>query len=658
MKKLRFIITVVSLFCIFGTAKPDSLHNSKESKDSLEIKIDTMIARMGLSSETPGGVVGIIKDGKLIFKKSYGLANFEKKEPNTTSTLFNLASVSKQFTAAAILVLANENKLSLTDDIRKYLPDFPDYGYTITIENLIHHTCGIRSNDVLELMAGNLNSNKTMEEVYSLIIKQKSLNFKPGEEFLYSNSGYVLLAMIIEKTSGMKFSKFVEERIFRPTGMVQTLIYDNPDKRMINCASGHTWGGEEKFKRSASLNTAVVGESNVYTCLEDFLQWDNNFYKNRLEKWDFGKEMTSLTTFNNGDTCNYAFGLRISERNGLRTISHQGGTGDFTAQYIQIPSEKFAVVCLFNIPVDVTGLSNKITDLYLKGIPKSANSSSKPEKTKVDSSVLKLYAGKYFDEKAGIGATITTDSDHLIFNTLYNGKFEIYPSSDSIFFVTFADLKVIFSKNVKGEVLKTTIIQDKQKINLTYLGTNVVPLKAEQLSQYSGDYFCEEINVTYPVLFKDSKLYIKFPESTAKFCKTKVESELISEHADNFASPVSGIQFTRDTNNEISGFIIKDLGRVRNLAFVLLKSPLTARNLSDNSNINKFLMQGEYGKVIDTCKHILTYDSLNSEIYYKMGIAYQNLLEEELSLNCYYQAASLNPENKAYNFMLAKGYYG
>ncbi|HUX94933.1 MAG TPA: serine hydrolase [Bacteroidales bacterium] len=587
MKKLRFIITAVSLFCIFGTAKPDSLYNSKESKDSLEIKIDTMIARMGLSSETPGGVVGIIKDGKLIFKKSYGLANFEKKEPNTTSTLFNLASVSKQFTAAAILVLANEKKLSLKDDIRKYLPDFPDYGYPITIENLIHHTCGIKSFDVLELMAGNLYSNETMEEVYSLIINQKSLNFKPGEEFLYSNSGYVLLAMIIEKTSGMKSSKFIEEKIFRPTGMVHTLIYDNPDKRMINCASGHMWGGEEKFKRSDSLNSTVVGESNVYTCLEDFLHWDNNFYKNRLDKWDFGKEMTSLTTLNNGDTINYAFGLHISERNGLKTISHQGGTGDFTAQYIQIPSEKFAVVCLFNIPVNVTGLAYKITDLFVKGKPQKGNAAIQQEKVKVDSCVLHKYTGKYFDEINWRGVDISKEGDHLVFDAPYQGRFEIYPSSDTSFFVTFANLKFIFSKDDEGEITKAAIIQGNQKFYLTYLGKNVIPLKAEQLSQYAGDFYCEEIDVTYPVLFKDNKLYVKFPESTAQFCKVKVESELISDHADYFASPVSGFQFTRNTKNEISGFIIKDVGRVRNLAFVLLENPLTARNLSDNSNINK-----------------------------------------------------------------------
>lgn len=240
MKKLKFITIAIFLICIICTAKSNSRYDSKEIIDSIEIKIDTYISQMGLSSETPGGVVGVIKNGKIIFIKAYGLSNFEIKELNKTSTLFNLGSVSKQFTAAAILMLAKEKKLSLKDDIRKYLPDFPDYGYTITIENLVHHTCGIRSNDVLKLMAGTLDSIETQEEIYSLIIKQKSLNFKPGDEFLYSNSGYVLLVKIIEKTSGMKFSQFIEQNIFQPVGMNQTVIYDNPGIIIKNSASGHT----------------------------------------------------------------------------------------------------------------------------------------------------------------------------------------------------------------------------------------------------------------------------------------------------------------------------------------------------------------------------------------------------------------------------------
>jgi len=571
MKKLKFITIAMFLICIICTAKSNSRHDSKRIKDSIEIKIDTMISQMGLSSITPGGVVGVIKNGKIIFMKAYGLANFETKAPNKTSTLFNLGSVSKQFTAAAILMLANEKKLSLKDDIRKYLPDFPDYGYTITIENLVHHTCGIRSNDVLALMAGTQDSIETQDGIYSLIIKQKSLNFKPGDEFLYSNSGYVLLVKIIEKTSGMKFSKFIEQRIFQPVGMNQTAIFDNPDKIIENSASGHTWGGDEKFKRTRKRNSTVVGQSNIYTSVDDFLQWDNNFYKNKLGKWDFTREMTSLTTLNNGDTCRYAFGLDISEHNGLKIISHQGGTGDFTAQYVQIPSEKFAVVCLFNIPVDVTVLAYKIADLFVTGKPKMVAASLQPEKAMVDSSVLQTYVGKYFDEKQWLIATITKEADHLVFEAPYQDKLELYPSSDTSFFATVADLKFIFSKDAKGETAKVIIVQGDQKYSLTYLGTSVSPLKTEQLSQYAGEFYCEEINATYPVLFENNKLYVKFPQSLAPFCKNNIVAELISENTDYFASPVSGFHFARNAQNEISGFIIKDVGRVRNLVFSKVK---------------------------------------------------------------------------------------
>jgi CubicO group peptidase (beta-lactamase class C family) len=567
MNKLKFIAIIVLLVCLLGTAKSNSRSDSNGINDSIEIKIDTMISQMGLSSVTPGGVVGVIINGKIIFIKAYGLANFETKEPNKTSTLFNLGSVSKQFTAAAILMLVKEKKLSLKDDVRKYLPDFPDYGYTITIENLVHHTCGIRSNDVLKLMAGTQDSKETQEDIYSLIIKQKSLNFKPGDEFLYSNSGYVLLVKIIERTSGMKFSKFVEDKIFHPAGMNQTFIYDNPGKIIKNSASGHIWGGDEKFKRTVNRNSTVVGQSNIYTCVDDFLQWDNNFYENKLGNWDFSKEMTSLITLSNGDTCRYAFGLDISEHNSLKTISHQGGTGDFTAQYVRIPSEKFAVVCLFNLPVDVTGLAYKITDLFVKGKPKKVAAVVLPEKVMVDSAVLQSYAGKYFDEKQWLVATVTKHEDHLVFEAPYQDKFDIYPSSDTSFFITFANLKFIFSKDSSGNTAKVTIIQGGQKFILKYLGTNVFPLKAEQLSLYAGDFYSEEINATYPVLFKENKLYVKFPQSLAQFCRNSPEAELISEHADYFASPVSSFQFTRNTQNEISGFILKDVGRVRNLVF-------------------------------------------------------------------------------------------
>jgi hypothetical protein len=251
----------------------------------------------------------------------------------------------------------------------------------------------------------------------------------------------------------------------------------------------------------------------------------------------------------------------------LETINHQGGTEGFQAMFIHIPSEKFAVVCMFNIGIDVTGLAYSVTDLYIKGAPQPEVALVKPVKAIVDSAVLLKLEGKYFDEKFYMDANIKREGDHLIFSAPYAGSFELYPSSDSSFFVTFAELKFIFRKDDKGEITNATLIQGDEKIHFTFLGKNISPVKTDILSQYTGNYFCEELDVTYPVLFKDNKLFVRFPESTAQFCNTSVESELISEFDDYFASPVRGFKFTRNAENEISGFIIKDVGRVRNLVF-------------------------------------------------------------------------------------------
>jgi len=574
MKKSGFYLIALLLFCISITANSGSVYNPKKGTgiaDSIEIKIDTLIARMGISSETPGGVIGVIKDGRFIFKKAYGLADYDTKTLNTTFTLFNLASTSKQFTAAGVLLLAKEKKLSIKDDIRKYLPDFPDYGYTITIENLIHHTSGIKSSDVLCLMAGTLFSENNREGDYNFIARQKSLNFRPGDEYMYSNSGYILLAKIVEKVSGMSFSKFVEENIFKPVGMTHTFIYDNPDKISDNTATGHLREGDGKFTESGYKNSTLTGISNVYTNIEDLLLWDNNFYSNKLGRWDFTREMTALTPLNNGEKCNYAFGLEVSEYKELKTISHGGGSGDFSTFYLQIPSEKVSVICLFNISAGATNLAYRVADLFVTGNQQHAVTSNKPEKADIDSSLLQVCTGKYFDNDYWFEVTITREGDHLVFDAPYQGRFEIYPSSDTSFFVTFADLQVVFSKNEKGEIIKGAIIQGNDKFYLTYLGTSTSSPSGEQLAQYAGDFYCEDIDVTYPVLLKDNKLYIILPESTADFCHTKVESELIPEHDDYFASPVSGIKFTRDTDNEVNGFILKNVGRVRNLVFSKVK---------------------------------------------------------------------------------------
>ncbi|TAJ11802.1 serine hydrolase [Marinilabiliaceae bacterium JC017] len=572
MKNSKSIIRLLTLILIFGTIQSKAINDSKEVKDSLKPKIDAMVSQMGLSKETPGGIVGIMKDGQLIFKQAYGVSNFESKELNTTSTLFNLGSVSKQFTAAAILLLEREGKLSLKDNIRKYLPDFPDYGHPVSIENLIHHTSGVKSYDVLQLMAGKSIENKdTMEEIYNLIINQRSLNNQPNAEYIYSNSGYILLAKIVEKASGKTFSQYVEEKLLRAIGMNQSFIYDSRDKINKKSATPHQPDTNHKFKIVDDLDILTFGESNVFTTIDDYLLWDNNFYQNKLGEWDFNKAMTSQVTLTNGDTCHYAFGLNKSLYKGLTTISHQGGTLGFSTQYIQIPSERLSVVCMFNVHTNVTNLAYQIIDLFIEGETKQDETTTQLKKARVDSTILHNYAGRYICETDWFGINISQESDHLIYEDAGNNRFEIYPSSNISFFVDFADLTFNFKKNKKGETKGLTLLQGNEIYNFTYCGTDTPSIKQEQLLQYIGDFYCKDIDITYPVILKDKKLHIKFPELTAHYCGINVETELIYEYGDCFTSPISSLKFIRNNQDEISGFIIKDLGRVRNLVFKKLE---------------------------------------------------------------------------------------
>jgi CubicO group peptidase (beta-lactamase class C family) len=212
----KFKLSIILFLIIISASRANAANNRPfGDNDSISAKIDSIVGCWANDS-TPGGVVGVIKDGEFIFKRSYGLMNMDYGLPNMETTVFNMGSMAKQFTAFCVLLLSEEEKLSLDDDIRKYLPDFPDYGDTVTIRHLLHHTSGIRSFDVLELVAGNLGYGMDKKDMYELIRRQKQLNFKPGKEFLYSNSGYFLLGEIVERISDKSLGQYTDEKILLP----------------------------------------------------------------------------------------------------------------------------------------------------------------------------------------------------------------------------------------------------------------------------------------------------------------------------------------------------------------------------------------------------------------------------------------------------------
>src|SRR5690349_18751337 len=266
MKPL-FLALVVAVLVAFGN-------------DPQTDKVDALFAQWN-KPDSPGCALAIIKDGRVLYKRGYGNANLDYDVPISSKTVFNIGSVSKQFTAFSIAILARQGKLSLDDDIRKYLPEMPQYSAPVTIRRLIHHTSGIREYSHLLQLAGTRFQDATAEDDYKIIVRQKQLNFKPGDEYLYSNSNYLLLARIAQRVSGKSLRAFAEENIFKPLGMSNTRFQDDKSEVIRNRATGYsprTGGG---FAIESTTSDAV-GAGDLLTTIDDLILWDRNFDQSNL----------------------------------------------------------------------------------------------------------------------------------------------------------------------------------------------------------------------------------------------------------------------------------------------------------------------------------------------------------------------------------------
>jgi CubicO group peptidase (beta-lactamase class C family) len=294
------------------------------AQDAVEQRVDALFAAYNKPT-SPGCALAVVKDGRVLYKHGYGMADLSHDVPMTPQTVIHVGSISKQFTAAAIVLLALDGKLSLDDPVRKYVPELPDYGSPITLRHLIHHTSGLRDHmNLLGLDGWRIGSDLyTEEDVLSVIFRQKGTNFKPGEKHLYNNSGYSLLALIVKRVSGQTLREFSSARIFTPLGMKHTHVRDDHAEIVQNLAYGYSPKGAGFQTANPSYDT--VGPTGVLTTVEDFALWDQNFYEPRVGGAAFVRQMLQTGTLNNGREIEYAFGLEVSTYRGLPMVSHSGG---------------------------------------------------------------------------------------------------------------------------------------------------------------------------------------------------------------------------------------------------------------------------------------------------------------------------------------------
>jgi CubicO group peptidase (beta-lactamase class C family) len=328
-------------------------------------QVDRLFA--DIDSETsPGAAIAIIHEGRVVYSRGYGMANLEYLIPITPSTIFHVASVSKQFTAFAIATLADRGLLSLDDDVRIHMPEFPDFGETITIRHLIHHTSGLRDQWELLAIAGwRLDDVITKEHILKMLRHQRELNFRPGEEYLYSNMGYTVLAEIVERVSGQSFKEWTHENIFEPLGMRNSHFHEDHQHIVPNRAYSYIPGPDNDFRNSV-LNYANVGATSLFTTVEDLARWMINFDTLEVGNDRIFSTMHQRGKLNNGEILEYAFALIGQNYRGLGVIGHSGADAGFRSYAGRFPDANFTIIVLSNLAtLSPQRMAHRIADLFL-----------------------------------------------------------------------------------------------------------------------------------------------------------------------------------------------------------------------------------------------------------------------------------------------------
>lgn len=333
--------------------------------DSVVAKIDAVYARFS-KPDAPGCAVGVFQNGRIAFEKGYGSSNIEYGIPITPRSPFIMGSVSKQFTAAAIALLVEQGRLRLDDDVHQYVPELRDYGKKITIEQLVHHTSGIRDFWTLVQTADMRNDDGyTVDDILRLASRQKHLNFDPGSEYNYSNTGYVLLGVVVQRVTGKSLRQFAAEQIFGPLGMTSSHFHDDHTEPVAGrvIAYSPTRGGAWKIN---VWNNDIVGQGGLMTTIEDLQKWDENFYTGTVGGPAFLGRQLEQGVLTNGTKLAYAFGLEVGEYRGLPLVEHSGSTGGYRTDISRFPTKHTSVATMCNVSTaDPVRYAHAVADAVL-----------------------------------------------------------------------------------------------------------------------------------------------------------------------------------------------------------------------------------------------------------------------------------------------------
>jgi CubicO group peptidase (beta-lactamase class C family) len=506
---------------------------------------------------SPGAALAVVHDGVVLHRKGYGSANLEHRVPITPSTVFDIASVSKQFTGMAIAMLVERGDISLDDDIRNYLTEVPAFGgRTITVRHLVHHTSGLRDWPGTLAVAGwQMDDVISFEQILTMVRHQQGLNFEPGAEYLYSNTGYNLLAELVRRVSGRSFRSWTDANILRPLGMLSSHIHDDHLEVVPNRA--YAYRPDDSGFHAVPNGLTALGSSSLFSTVEDLAKWLANFDEPTVGGTGVVGRMLERGVVSDGERIAYAYGVIIGEYRGARTIGHSGSWAGFRTQLIHFPEHCFGVVVLSNLATfNPARKAYAVADIYLgKELAPTEASAPDGPTTPPSRDVLDRYVGSY---RLGAGwvVTITREGDTLMTQATAEDKFPMTPRAETEFHVDAYGASIHFRPAADGSV-----------DTIRYRGIvapRVEPYEPErtELYAYVGEYRSEELSTTYTITLEEDRL-------VARHRRHGVIS-LIPVLRDEFRGGtwfLRGVEFDRDTTGEVVGLRVTN-GRSRNLRFI------------------------------------------------------------------------------------------
>lgn len=544
MKKLIFLPLITLCSLMFGQYE-------------LSNTIDSIINQTVESELAPGLTVGVVKDGHLEYHSSRGCANLEYSVPFNDSTLFGLASITKQFTSACIGVLQNRGQLSINDDVRRYIPELHSNGDTIRIKHLLNHTSGIRNHNVLlDLMGFDYkHRGYTNTMIQELMFRQKGMNNRPGEKMLYSNTNYVLLALIIERLSGMPIHEFAKQELFAPLHMQHTFYQDDLESVIPNRAYPYYKDGAT-YKQPKSL-TLCVGAGGMGSTVSDLAAWSQVFL-NPTHKFSYLKDfITTIDTLNNGEQMKHARGMFVSPYKGHSTFNHSGRGVGMRSQFICVPDINLGIIVYTNSEhINAVNVSYAILDLFIE--PKPAlhadSSVNTPATTNADQVV-----GVYQELNSDLRMTLYIENDTLWAQSSFGRVPAALEANSPHCFHRVDNPSVQYSFRSTGKA-EADLEVDFGGAIFYFERIELVKNPNEDLEQFTGTYYSKELDVTYQLTYSDNRLILNYPNNSNII--------LHEGQTDVFgANRRTKYTFKRAENGTVVSFEVAAEGTVKNILF-------------------------------------------------------------------------------------------